>query len=207
VRTRIALVAITSVALITVSILEQAATAPSAHAGVTSSSPAKSSPLQVMPPKVVAHPVLQSDAPLLTGSSLLLGLPTTLASLPFTGTAAPAVAPIAAAAPAPAPAPTPAAAPAPVAAAPPAPPATPADTVTPVQREEWERVAMCEEGGDWTSDGGRFSGGLGITRTNWDAYGGKAYAPEGAMATEDQQIMVAERIESSPPDQYGCHGW
>ena len=83
----------------------------------------------------------------------------------------------------------------------------PVDTVTPVQREEWERVAMCEEGGDWSSDGGRFSGGLGITRTNWDAYGGEQYAPEGAMATEDQQIMVAERIESSPPDQYGCHGW
>jgi len=181
VRTRIALVAIISVALITVSILEQAATAPSAHAGVTSSSPTKSSPIHVMPPKVVARPVLPSDAPLLTGSSLLLGLPTTL---PFTGTAAP-----------------------PVTAAPPPPPATPVDTVTPVQREEWERVAMCEEGGDWASDGGRFSGGLGITRTNWDAYGGEAYAPEGAMATEDQQIMVAERIEPSPPDQYGCHGW
>jgi hypothetical protein len=205
VRTRIALVATISVALITVIILEQAATAPSAHAGVTSSSATKSSPLHVMPPKVVAHPVRQSDAPLLTGSSLLLGLPTTLPSLPFTGTAAPSVASTAVAAPAPAPAAvTP---PAPVAAAPPPPPATPVDTVTPVQREEWERVALCEEGGDWASDGRRFSGGLGITRANWDAYGGEAYAPEGAMATEDQQIMVAERIESRPPDQYGCHGW
>jgi hypothetical protein len=171
-------VAIISVALITANILEQAATAPSAHAGITSSSPTKSSPIHAMPPEVVARPVLQSDAPLLAGSSLLLGLPTTLPSLPFTGTAAP-----------------------------PPPPATPVDTVTPVQREEWERVAMCEEGGDWASDSGRFSGGLGITRTNWDAYGGEAYAPEGAMATEDQQIMVAERIEPSPPDQYGCHGW
>jgi len=27
------------------------------------------------------------------------------------------------------------------------------------------------------------------------------------MATPDEQIMVAERIQSSAPDQYGCHGW
>jgi hypothetical protein len=81
------------------------------------------------------------------------------------------------------------------------------DTVTPGQRAAWERVAMCEEGGNWTADNGRFSGGLGITRTNWIAYGGGAFAPEGAMATEDEQIMVAERIQSSAPDQNGCHSW
>ncbi len=71
----------------------------------------------------------------------------------------------------------------------------------------WERVAMCEEGGNWQADGGRFSGGLGISRANWIAYGGGEFASEGAMATEDQQIMVAERIQSTAPDQYGCHGW
>ncbi len=81
------------------------------------------------------------------------------------------------------------------------------DTVTPGERAAWERVAVCEEGGNWNADGGRFSGGLGITRTNWIAYGGGAYAPEGAMASEDEQIMVAERIQSSPPDQGGCHSW
>jgi hypothetical protein len=81
------------------------------------------------------------------------------------------------------------------------------DTVTPAERAAWERVAVCEEGGNWSAGGGRFSGGLGITRTNWIAYGGGAYAPEGAMASEDEQIMVAERIQSSPPDQGGCHSW
>jgi len=90
--------------------------------------------------------------------------------------------------------------------APVAPPA-PVDTVTPGQRAAWERVAMCEEGGNWQADGPRFSGGLGITRTNWVAYGGLQYASEGAMATEDQQIMVAERIQYTPPDQYGCSSW
>ncbi len=98
---------------------------------------------------------------------------------------------------------------------PPAPPviaqalptAGPPDTVTPVERTAWERVALCEEAGDWHAENAAFSGGLGIRRSNWAAYGGLAYAPEAAMATEDQQIMVAERIQSSPPDQYGCRGW
>jgi hypothetical protein len=66
---------------------------------------------------------------------------------------------------------------------------------------------MCEEGGNWHADGSRFSGGLGITRANWVEYGGLQFASEGALATPDQQIMVAERIQSGAPDQYGCHGW
>jgi hypothetical protein len=66
---------------------------------------------------------------------------------------------------------------------------------------------MCEEGGNWSAGGGRFSGGLGITRSNWVEFGGLQFAPEGAMATEDQQIMVAERIQPYPPDQDGCRGW
>ncbi|MGD0882995.1 MAG: transglycosylase family protein [Acidimicrobiales bacterium] len=88
-------------------------------------------------------------------------------------------------------------------------PAVPAivDTVTPEQRSAWERVAICEEGGDWQADTYRFSGGLGITRSNWDSYGGLQYAPEGAEATPDEQIMVAERIQPYPPDQDGCRGW
>jgi hypothetical protein len=83
----------------------------------------------------------------------------------------------------------------------------PVDTVTPRQRAEWERVALCEEGGNWSSEGPVFSGGLGISRSNWRAFGGRAFAPDGATATEDEQIMVAERIQPDPPDQYGCHGW
>jgi hypothetical protein len=96
--------------------------------------------------------------------------------------------------------PAPAAVPVPV-------PSGPVDTVTPYERAAWEQVAMCEESGNWQSDGSTFSGGLGISRANWDAYGGLQYAPEGAEATEDEQIMVAERIQSDPPDQYGCRGW
>ena len=96
---------------------------------------------------------------------------------------------------------------APVVPPPPPVPVGPVDTVTPYQRAAWERVAMCEEGGDWHADGSRFSGGLGITRSNWAAYGGLQYASSAAYASEDEQIMVAERIQSSPPDQYGCSSW
>ena len=81
------------------------------------------------------------------------------------------------------------------------------DSVTPAQRAAWSRVASCEEGGNWEADGPRFSGGLGITRANWANYGGLQYAPSAAQATPDQQIMVAERILYSPPDQYGCSSW
>lgn len=66
---------------------------------------------------------------------------------------------------------------------------------------------MCEEGGNWQAEGGSFSGGLGITRSNWAAYGGLQYAPDGATATPDEQIMVAQRIQYDPPDQDGCQGW
>jgi hypothetical protein len=179
-RTRIALVAIIPIALITVSTLAQAAPVQSAQVVQKSSAGTKSASVTTKP---------DDNAPLLANPNLLVDL---IAALPAAQRT-----PATPAAPA-------AVAPAPVA---PAAPAGPVDTVTPEQRAEWSRVAMCEEGGDWASDGSRFSGGLGITRANWAAYGGEEYAPEGAMATEDEQIMVAERIQFDPPDQYGCSGW
>ncbi len=203
-RTRIALVAAILVAFIIISIPAQTANLQSARAATPptiSAAPVHgffvpSSVLAAYGAKPAATATL--DSPVEPGTvgklvpNLNAGLPTVaLINLTLTPT------------PAPAPVPTPApAAPAPAPA-----PVGPVDTVTATQRAAWERVAMCEEGGDWSSDGGRFSGGLGITRSNWSIYGGDEYAPEGAMATEDEQIMVAERIQPSPPDQYGCRGW
>ncbi len=73
----------------------------------------------------------------------------------------------------------------------------------------WEKVAICEEGGDWIYDGPVYSGGLGISRTNWDAYGGQQFAPERAQATPEQQATIGQRIEGSSfvPDQNGCAAW
>ncbi len=201
-RTRIALVAIIPVALITVSTLVPAATAQSARSTSSTSSTSTTTGVALPPSSLAAYHGPVPLSTVLTGTSLLVQLNPALASeaafyqavqqSSAAATAAEAAAATAAAA---------------AAATTPAVPAGPVDTVTPEQRSAWERVAMCEEGGNWSADGGRFSGGLGISRANWIAYGGGQFAPEGAMATEDQQIMVAERIQSTAPDQGGCAGW
>lgn len=78
--------------------------------------------------------------------------------------------------------------------------------VTPEEFAAWSKVAVCEEGGDWHVEGSEYSGGLGISTYNWDYYGGKFFAPTGAQATPQEQIVIAERIQPNPPDQYGCAG-
>lgn len=74
----------------------------------------------------------------------------------------------------------------------------------------WAKVNICEMGGRWKSSGPIYSGGLGITNINWEAFGGLRFAPNAGLATPMQQVTVARRIQSSDyvPDQYGCgHGW
>ena len=179
-RIRIALVAIIPVALITVSTLTQTASGQSARA-ITPSTRTATSIIAMPDHQLTAFHKLTSSNSAFGQSGLLLDLNTGLFGRDTTKTTTKPA--------------TPAAAPASW------------DTVTPYQRAAWERVAMCEEGGNWAANGSIFSGGLGISRANWAAYGGYAFAPEGATATEDQQIMVAERIQFNPPDQSGCHGW
>jgi hypothetical protein len=80
--------------------------------------------------------------------------------------------------------------------------------VTDAQRAAWSKVNVCEEGGNWHVQGSMYQGGLGISVTNWVAYGGlRDFGPEWA-ASPDQQIIVAMRIEGNGyvPDQYGCSG-
>ncbi len=193
-RTRIALVAIIPVAFITINTLTQAAPGQSAQAATAPNPGRTTADVVRLPSQQLTdyhHPSRNSA---------------TSTALPFDPAAAnlfrlTPVAVVSAVHTAATPVPT-APAPTKVAA-----PAGPVDTVTPYERAEWERVAMCEEGGDWSADGGEFSGGLGISRANWDAFGGLQYAPEGAEATPDEQIMVAERIQGYPPDQDGCEGW
>ncbi len=59
---------------------------------------------------------------------------------------------------------------------------------------EWDRVAACESGGNWSiNTGNSFYGGLQFTRSTWLAYGGGAYASRADLATKSQQIAVAQR--------------
>jgi hypothetical protein len=71
---------------------------------------------------------------------------------------------------------------------------------------EWKKVNICEQGGNWHVQGDVSDGGLGISNVNWVAFGGLKYAPNGAEATDDEQILVAEKIDPTPPDQNGCDG-
>ncbi|QSE95130.1 transglycosylase family protein [Rhodococcus pseudokoreensis] len=57
---------------------------------------------------------------------------------------------------------------------------------------DWEEVAECESGGDWTTDTGNgFYGGLQFTPETWKANGGKGDPSE---ASEAEQIRVAENV-------------
>ena len=196
-RTRIALVAIVPIALITVSILTQAVAPPSAQAETHALSPSR--PVVMAANRLVVYRAHTRSTRPTAPPVLLGGLNVALLSDAAAAQSRVSHAPTAASHVATAVKPIPIPVSTPVAAS--------DDTVTPYQREAWGRVADCEEGGDWSFDGPVFDGGLGISRANWVAYGGEQFAPEAAMASEDQQIMVAERIQAEPPDQDGCSGW
>ncbi|MFJ1577487.1 transglycosylase family protein [Streptomyces sp. NPDC088182] len=70
-----------------------------------------------------------------------------------------------------------------------------ATSATAATASEWDKVAQCESGGNWsinTSNG--FYGGLQFTPSTWAAYGGTAYAPRADQASKSQQIAVAEKV-------------
>jgi hypothetical protein len=79
--------------------------------------------------------------------------------------------------------------------------------VTPLEFAEWSRVNQCEESGNWYVAGPLYSGGLGISDSNWASYGGEMFAPSANQATPDEQIVIASRIQTYPPDQDGCTSW
>lgn len=63
----------------------------------------------------------------------------------------------------------------------------------------WDKVAMCESGGNWhhppvTNRTGTYSGGLMIWTKAWVTYGGTEFASQAWQATKAEQIAVAERI-------------
>ena len=61
----------------------------------------------------------------------------------------------------------------------------------------WSAIAACESGGNWSTDTGNgFYGGLQFTQQTWLAYGGGQYASSANLASESQQIAVAERVEA-----------
>ncbi|MCX4233888.1 transglycosylase family protein [Streptomyces sp. NPDC020707] len=63
---------------------------------------------------------------------------------------------------------------------------------------EWDTVAQCESGGNWSiNTGNGYYGGLQFSASTWAAYGGSSYASTADQASKSQQIAVAEKVLAS----------
>ncbi len=63
---------------------------------------------------------------------------------------------------------------------------------------DWERLAVCESGGNWSiNTGNGYYGGLQFSASTWTGYGGGAYAPTANLATREQQIEIAIKVQAS----------
>lgn len=80
----------------------------------------------------------------------------------------------------------------PTTAAPAPPPPKPGDPNDPAT---WDRMALCEAGGDWSANTGNgYYGGLQFSLSTWESYGGAGYPHEATKAT---QIEVARRLHAA----------
>jgi resuscitation-promoting factor RpfA len=60
---------------------------------------------------------------------------------------------------------------------------------------EWDAVAQCESGGDWSiNTGNGYHGGLQFSASTWAGYGGTQYASTADQASKAQQIAIAEKV-------------
>jgi cytoskeletal protein RodZ len=74
-------------------------------------------------------------------------------------------------------------------AAPPAPTSS-----TGIPDSYWDRMAVCETGGNWAHyPGARWSGGLGMYTPEWLSISGGKYGPSAGHATREQQIEIANQ--------------
>ncbi|MEU0395071.1 transglycosylase family protein [Streptomyces sp. NPDC006208] len=70
-----------------------------------------------------------------------------------------------------------------------------ATSVSAATASEWDTVAQCESGGNWSvNTGNGFYGGLQFSASTWAAYGGSAYAATADQASKSQQIEIAEKV-------------
>ena len=59
--------------------------------------------------------------------------------------------------------------------------------------EVWDRMAICESGGNWAiNTGNGYYGGLQFSDATWRAAGGTKYASRADLATREQQIEIAD---------------
>jgi len=62
----------------------------------------------------------------------------------------------------------------------------------------WDELAACESGGNWAiNTGNGYYGGLQFNSGTWLNNGGGAYAPRADLATREQQIDIASRVQAA----------
>ncbi len=69
----------------------------------------------------------------------------------------------------------------------------PAATAAP--DSDWDALAQCESGGNWSiNTGNGYHGGLQFSPSTWSGYGGEEFAPYAYQASREEQIVVGERV-------------
>lgn len=62
----------------------------------------------------------------------------------------------------------------------------------------WEALAQCESSGNWSiNTGNGYHGGLQFLPSTWTGFGGEKYAPYAYMATKEQQIEIAKKVQAA----------
>ncbi|WP_338672340.1 transglycosylase family protein [Streptomyces sp. SCSIO 30461] len=68
-------------------------------------------------------------------------------------------------------------------------------TASAATASEWDAVAQCESGGNWSiNTGNGYYGGLQFSASTWAAYGGTAFAATADQASKSEQIQIAEKV-------------
>lgn len=72
----------------------------------------------------------------------------------------------------------------------------------------WDGVAQCESGGNWSiNTGNGYYGGLQFSNSSWAAAGGTKFAPRADLASKAQQIQAAEKLLAiQGPGAWSCAG-
>lgn len=64
-----------------------------------------------------------------------------------------------------------------------------------VNKDDWEKLAECESGGDWSiNTGNSFSGGVQFTDQSWESFGGTKYADHAYEASKEEQMEIANKV-------------
>ncbi|MGW7489268.1 transglycosylase family protein [Streptomyces sp. NPDC054786] len=62
----------------------------------------------------------------------------------------------------------------------------------------WGCLAECESSGDWhVNTGNTFYGGLQFWQPTWEAFGGLDFAERADLASRDEQIKIAKRVQAA----------